>query len=342
MFLHRLFRDVLPLSRAQIDRWTARANAIPNAQLRKQALSSLRHKRFHADGGTVYAAANPRFADVLVEVIVALQTISDYLDNLCDRCDTYDAQDFRQLHHSMRDAVVPGAPLRNYYAYRGDLDDGGYLNDLVSTCQICLEKLPHYDIVQPQVIWYVERYSELQEHKHIEPSLRTETLIAWSKPYVEGCEDVMWWEFAAATGSTLGMFSLFLAATFDIDEAAVISIHESYFPWICGLHILLDYLIDLEEDEREGDFNFVACYDSPETARRRIAHFARVGLARSKQISVGGRIHRFVTQGLLAMYLSDGKVQSQQAVRAARRIVYRFGPTACLFYFAVLIYRIVR
>lgn len=342
MFLYRLFHDVLPLARLQIERWTTQAKAIPDHQLRTQALSSLRHKRFHADGGAVYAAANPTYMAVLVELIVALQTISDYLDNLCDRCDRYEAADFRQLHHSMRDAVDPGAPIRNYYTLRGNPDDGGYLQALVATCQNCVSQLPNYALVQAQVAWYVERYSELQEHKHIEPSKRGQTLVNWSQPYLQVHDNVMWWEFAAATGSTLGMFSLFLAATFEIDRDTVARIHESYFPWVCGLHILLDYLIDLDEDAREGDFNFVACYEDHQIARGRIRHFAKESFVRCKDMPFGGRIHRFVVQGLLAMYLSDEKVNRQKSVRKARRLVYQFGPTACMFYFATLLYRVVR
>ncbi|WAH40870.1 tetraprenyl-beta-curcumene synthase family protein [Alicyclobacillus fastidiosus] len=342
LFLYRLFHDVMPLARQQIQRWTALAEAIPHEELRQQALSSLAHKRFHADGGSVYAAANRTYAATLVELIVALQTISDYLDNLCDRCDRYDATDFHRLHDAMRDAVVPDAPLRDYYAFRGHPDDGGYLPELVRTCQRCVRTLPNYHVVQGRVSWYVERYSELQEHKHIDPKDRQQTLIEWSAPFVEQNEEIAWWEFASATGSTLGMFSLFLAATEDVDEATVEETHGHYFPWICGLHILLDYLIDLDEDAREGDFNFVACYRDEETARERIFHFAAQSWRRAKRISYGGRIHRFVVQGLLGMYLSDDKVRLQPSVKKARRMVYRFGPTACMFYFATVLYRRIR
>jgi len=34
-------------------------------------------------------------------------------------------------------------------------------------------------------------------------------------------------------------------------------VKNSYFPWVQGLHILLDYLIDQEEDRINGDLNFV-------------------------------------------------------------------------------------
>lgn len=273
---------------------------------------------------------------------MALQTISDYLDNLCDRCAILDGETFRQLHLSMCDAVNPTAPLRDYYARWGPADDGGYLADLVRSCQTTAQTLPYYHVVQPTVSWYVARYSELQEYKHISPALRQQRLIEWSRPYLEEFPGIRWYEFAAAAGSTLGMFCLFLAATREVAAEAIEAAHRRYFPWICGLHILLDYLIDLDEDASEGDFNFVACYDTPAQARDRILHFARESKRRARQIPFGGRIHKYVVHGLLSMYLSDPKAHRQQSVRPARRMLYTFGPTTFLFYLATRLYRRIR
>lgn len=341
-FLYRLFRHVLPVTRQEIHFWTAKADVIPDHLLREQALSSLQHKRFHADGGSVYAAVNLLYTKPLVRLIIALQTISDYLDNLCDRCQTYDEADFHQLHHAMRDAVRPGQPLRPYYALRGNPLDGGYLNALVTTCQAELQKLPGYPAIQDKVHWLVERYCELQAYKHIDPPLRKQRLQTWWEGFKPQYPDIQWWEFAAATGSTLGVFALFLAATNPITRAEAEEMFYGYFPYVCGMHILLDYLIDLEEDTREGDFNFVQCYDSPAQARERIRHFARQSWDRTRVLPGGMRIHRDVVKGLLGMYLSDAKVNTQRDVRPTKRLLWEFGPTAWAYYGACVVYRLVR
>lgn len=179
MFLYRLFRQVLPCARTELSAWTQAATAIPDAGLRAQALASIRTKRFHADGGCVYAAASRHKADELVRLIIAYQTISDYLDNLCDRCDTYEMADFHQLHLAMRDAIRPEAPPHDYYALRGPVDDGGYLLALVRTCQEEVAKLPGYPAIAPQLEWFAERYCELQEYKHIQPAHRHAQLTSW-------------------------------------------------------------------------------------------------------------------------------------------------------------------
>lgn len=341
-FLYRLFRYVLPITRTEIGLWVQRARQIPDRELRKQALASIRSKRFHADGGSVYASVSLTHSAALVRLIIALQTISDYLDNLCDRTESYDGADFEQLHHAMRDAVRPLAPIRDYYSKRGGRDDGGYLRALVETCQQELAALPGYPVAQPYVEWLVERYCELQVHKHIEPTQRTERLMAWWHPFADEFPEISWWEFAAATGSTLGMFSLFLASVEPRTPAEVEQLFRLYFPWVGGLHILLDYLIDLHEDQVEGDFNFVQCYPTPADARRRIKWFVCQSLERIRPGRSDPRIHRDVVKGLLGMYLSDAKVRSQKEVRAARWMVWRFGPTALMYYGACRFYRFVR
>ncbi|WP_233096050.1 tetraprenyl-beta-curcumene synthase family protein [Alicyclobacillus sp. SO9] len=332
----------MPVARNEIRRWTQKASNIPDDVLRQQALASLTTKRFHSDGGSVYAAQQIAGTRQLVRLIVALQTISDYLDNLCDRCETYDERDFHQLHHAMRDAVNPDAPLRPYYALRGYPDDGGYLADLVTACQSEIRQLPGYDAAKPYVEWLTQRYCELQEYKHIEPSQRQPRLIEWAKGYEEQFPELSWWEFAAATGSTLGTFALFAAAQNALSKEQAEAIWKGYFPWLCGLHILLDYLIDLEEDIQEGDFNFVQSYPSMGQAYSRLRRFKAEALQHVQGIEANTNIHRHVVNGLLAMYLSDNKVGRQAKVQPARKLVWSSGPTTWLFYGACIVYRIVR
>ena len=76
-----LLRDV----NAELGRWEDRAQAVPSPELRLQALESIRHKRFHCEGGAAYALAAGPARDRCLRFIIALQTISDYLDNLSDR-----------------------------------------------------------------------------------------------------------------------------------------------------------------------------------------------------------------------------------------------------------------
>ncbi|MBJ8193199.1 DUF2600 family protein, partial [Bacillus cereus] len=88
-----------------------------------------------------YAAANMSARQTLIPLIVAYQTISDYLDNLCDRSTSMDPDDFRLLHQAMLDAVNPTARPVNYYELRREQEDGGYLTGLV-TCLLYTSPSP--------------------------------------------------------------------------------------------------------------------------------------------------------------------------------------------------------
>ena len=308
----RHLRTVLPLAERTLDDWRARAAAIPNVRLREQALASIDHKRFHCQGGTVFAAWEQAPVAEVVGFIVPFQTISDYLDNLCDRTETMRAVDFRRLHDALLDAVTPGAdPVPDYYEHHPHRGDGGYLAALVAACRATLTGLPGYGRVAERVRELVGLYIDLQVYKHLPLNERVQELEHWFERHKAKHPDLYWWEFAAAAGSTLAVFALITEAARAEPVEETQQLVRAYFPWICGLHILLDYLIDQEEDRREQDLNFVSFYASR-------AQEAAVSLR-------AAAFHLSVVEGLLGLYLSDPKVKRQGMVPLARRLIRQAG-----------------
>ncbi|TJY41596.1 tetraprenyl-beta-curcumene synthase family protein [Cohnella pontilimi] len=330
--MSRVYKYILPGVRAELAEWRKAAEAIPDAELRRQALSSMNTKQFHCEGGAVYAAARLDRRHMLIPLIVALQTISDYLDNLCDRSTSLRADDFRLLHRSMLDAVTPGAPLTDYYALRDERNDGGYLHALVRRCQECAADLPAYDLVQERVRELVGLYGDLQVYKHIAKPLRETELLRWWQQYEDSYPELRWNEFAAATGSTLGMFMLFLAAcdpALQPEDAE--RVRRSYFPSICGLHILLDYLIDQAEDEEGGDLNFCHYFGSQDQLNERMLRMVQSARQAADGLPAPS-FHRMIVEGLIALYLSDPKVKGQARVRRTARLLMKGSPWTRLFF----------
>jgi tetraprenyl-beta-curcumene synthase len=330
--MKRVYKYILPEVRGELSAWRRMASAIPDAELRRQALDSMTSKQFHCEGGAVYAAARLDMRNVLIPLIVALQTISDYLDNLCDRSTSLDADDFRLLHQSMLDAVTPGASLSDYYALRKEKDDGGYLHALVRKCQESVAALPCYSMVQNHVRELVGLYGDLQVYKHISKSLREKELLRWWDLHKEKYPDLRWNEFAAATGSTLGMFMLFLAAAEPgLKPDMVEKIKAAYFPSICGLHILLDYLIDQEEDQKGGDLNFCSYFENQDILNERLLRMVQEARHSAGQLP-SSSFHRMIVEGLVALYLSDPKVRRQREVRRTARLLMKGSPGTRLFF----------
>ncbi|OZB96754.1 tetraprenyl-beta-curcumene synthase family protein [Paenibacillus sp. XY044] len=331
--MSRVYKHILPEVRKELDGWRRKAGNIPDPELRKQALASIETKQFHCEGGGIYAAVPLPARLILTKLIVAYQTISDYLDNLCDRSTSMDAEDFRLLHQSMLDAIDPAAEPVNYYALRQEQNDGGYLHGLVTTCQSCIRQLPGYAAAMPFIRDLAGLYTDLQVYKHIKPELREPALLAWWELHRERTPQLQWNEFAAATGSTLGVFMLFLAASDrNLSSTAAASIHASYFPHVCCLHIMLDYLIDQEEDRLGGDLNFCNYYESPEVMLDRIAFIVESARKDVAAIPVPP-FHRMIIEGLLAIYLSDPKVSEQQEVRSVSKRLMKGSPLTRLFFF---------
>ena len=133
MLMLKIYLDVLPRVRKYLKFWKKEAEKIPNPELRIQALLSIKNKTFHCEGGSIYGLLAKEKIEQTICFIVAYQTISDYLDNLCDRSTSLDPKDFRSLHQACLDALTPNAEGFNYYQFHQEQDDGGYLIKLVKT-----------------------------------------------------------------------------------------------------------------------------------------------------------------------------------------------------------------
>ncbi|MDP4181840.1 MAG: tetraprenyl-beta-curcumene synthase family protein [Bacillota bacterium] len=327
-FVYRVFPEV----NKEISKITEKCISSKDKTLTKLALSSLENKKFHAQGGSIYALYPKAPVYDTVKFIVSLQTISDYLDNLCDSAGIYDETAFRQLHLAMLDAVSPDSALNDYYKFYPFKEDNGYLNSLVLQCKRRIRKLPSYSLIKDYIIEYVKLYSDLQSLKHLKRDDREKRLVDWSQKYLQGYNGISWWEFAAAAGSTLGIFILFASAWDpDLTEVDVHNIDLAYFPWICGLHILLDYYIDYMEDIRTDELNFTGYYNNLKECEERLTFFINQSYTNSANLRYP-EFHLTVIKGLLAMYLSDPKADIGLNKLTSRSILTKTGGRKTVFY----------
>jgi tetraprenyl-beta-curcumene synthase len=240
----------------------------------------------------------------------------------------------------MQHALTPGAKLDDYYRFRDEQDDGGYLAALVMTCQEVLACLPGYKLIAPHLHELADYYCALQVYKHIRREERVPLMQAWFDEQKKALPPMAWYEFAACSGSTVGIFCLVAHACHEDCTALLVrNIKEAYFPWVQGLHILLDYLIDQDEDRRGGDLNFCSYYHD---YREMVAHLSHFYKQANLSISAlpYARFHRLINQGLLGIYCADKKVCRQKEVRmAARKLVFLGGGVGLFFYLICWLYR---
>lgn len=329
----KTYAGVLPTVHRYLNGWKNRAGQIPDPELRTQASMSIETKTFHCEGGSIYGLLAGDRRDEAIRFIVAYQTISDYLDNLCDRSTSQDPRDFHALHESMFHALTPGATGSDYYRYRNERDDGGYLKALVETCQEILGKISSYNQIASALYELAGYYCDLQVLKHIRVEERIPRLQAWFEAHKRDLPNISWYEFSASAGSTLGIFCLVsYAFRNDFGGDLAVQVKECYFPWVQGLHILLDYFVDQEEDHLGGDLNFCFYYDNDDALRERLAYFVRQADESVSRLP-HARFHRMINHGLLGLYLADKKVKKQRRVQEMARRIGRSGGLSSFFFY---------
>jgi tetraprenyl-beta-curcumene synthase len=313
---------VVPRASRALEAVRERAAAIPAPALREQALASIDGKAFHVQGGCILATfLPPAQAARYVRVVASLETIYDYLDNLCDRLPGVSQTAFATLHGALLDALddrrVPG----DYYRHGPAGDDGGYLASLVADVRAELPTLPHYAAVRDALGEIAGYYAQLQTIKHGDAGAREDVCRAWYAEHAAAFPGLYWWEFAAACGSSLPVFALiYLAMQPRLDPRAIDSTCAAYFPNVSAVHILLDYFIDQAEDREHRELNFVACYPSSAIAVERVRGLVRATSAGLRALA-HGEWHDFVLRAMCLFYLTHRKVYEQRLDRESAAVL---------------------
>lgn len=147
MLMRKVYKEVMPIVHEELLKWKKKASNIPNEELRTQALASINDKTFHCEGGSIMGLLACGEFKKAIRFIVAYQTISDYLDNLCDRSTSLDPLDFAALHESMPHALTPHATLGEFHVHshsgrHQDLNDCLLLYNAKTFLDVLVHVLP--------------------------------------------------------------------------------------------------------------------------------------------------------------------------------------------------------
>ena len=322
----RFLSSVVPRAGRELARIRERAQRIPDPALREQALASIDGKAYHVQGGCILATFMPNgAARRYVAIVAALETIYDYLDNLCDRLPGVSQQAYATLHASLIDALDDRRVPADYYRDGPPGDDGGYLRSLVDAARAGLRELPNYHAVRDDLVEIARFYADLQVLKHGPAGVRERACDDWYARNRERFPGLAWWEFAAACGSSLPVFALIaLASRERLDPGEIDATVTAYFPGVSALHILLDYFIDQAEDREHGELNFVACYASSAEAVVQLRRLVTATLGRVRNLA-GAAHHRFLVEAMCVFYLTHPKVFEQRLDRESAALLSALG-----------------
>jgi tetraprenyl-beta-curcumene synthase len=316
----RFLTHVVPQAARALNSIRDGARSIPDAKLRAEALASADTKAYHVAGAAILATfLPPDRARAYVAIVAPLETIYDYLDNLCDRHPDVARDAYPVLHQAIADALDPEAPPRNYYALGPAGDDGGYLRELVERTQSALARAPHLALLRPLFAEAAGLYAQMQTFKHLPPGERERACVEWYEAQGSRFSALDWHEFACAAGSQFQVYGpLYAAFAERPDEIA--ATYDAYFPYVSALHVLFDSFIDQAEDAAHHELNFARVYGGAAALRKRVAFMAHAARERFDALREPYR-HRFVLDVMALFYLSHPKIAEQRLDREARALL---------------------
>ncbi len=317
--------DVFPRVCLHIARWRRLARRIPDPVLRRLAFEALA-KRGNMEGAAAFAAFAPRkHRGEATLAASAFQSAYNLLDLLGEQPSTNPVLDGHRLHEALIYAVTPpGGPTLpgddsgeatvtslDWYEHHPQREDGGYLEALLQECRTAFAALPSHNLVESQAQAAAARIVAFQSLNLSEAQGDHAALERWASEATPPGSGLRWWETAAAAGSSLGVHVLIAAAARSrLDPTEVSALSDAYFPWIGGLHSLLDNLIDKREDEAAGHRSLVEYYGPQRTAER-MRWLATQAARAARELPHSAR-HLVILAAMIGNYLSTTEAHSRE------------------------------
>ncbi len=295
---------VQPQAHREIARWRRRTHAITDRALRLHVAHPF-DVDMSAEGAAVFAVLRPSHKD-LVGVLIAYVLLWSYVDVVTERDPQHDPRLFRALV----DALNSDAGSRDY----GEPDDGGYLRDLMRTCQEGCARLPGWAVVRSAALELAEHGAAVQALNHGQ----VEQL-----PAAAGGAD--WHEICAAASSPLAIHALLALAanpSATADEAQAVA--DAYFPAISALAVMADHFIDAVEDDALNNHSYVGYFGSADALHDGLRDLASRARSATTSLPQSER-HLVILAAMVSMFFSD-EGQPHGHGSTARAVLDAVGP----------------
>ncbi len=294
---------------------------IPDAAIRQDALSALDSKRGHSDGAGLFCIFPPARSHELLRLLVAYETVWDFLDSANERGAAAGQTNGRQLHLALVEALDPSRPISDYYCHHPWREDGCYLRALVGVCRESCTQMHSYERVHALLVREAIRAQVLAVNHDLDPVSRDVALREWATREFPDETEADWFELTGAASASLTIHALLaLTAESACSSSEIAAIFRAYFPWISAATTMLDSYVDQAEDHANGDHSYIAHYSAPQIATRRLRQLIRRGLQEASALPNGER-HTLLVACMAAMYLSKDSARTQTMRETTRGLV---------------------
>lgn len=321
--------------------WRARADAIPDASIRADALDAIIRKHDNAEGAALFTLLPKRRNRDLLKLLVAYQVMWDFLDSASERGACNGPRNGFQLHRALVEALDPRTSISDYYMHHVSKDDGGFLLQLVETCRALIRMLPCYCQISELILDGVERCSVQSLNHEPDPHARDAALRAWAGRAFSSDESLRWFELTAAASAYLPYALLALAAEPSCDASEANAVNSAYFPWVSLAVAMLDSYVDRTEDATGDNHSYISHYRSESLAVVRLRTVIGQALARVAHLRKGRR-HTIIVASMVAMYLAKEGANTSRLRKQTRSLVRAGGWLTMLLLPAAYAWRTIR
>jgi tetraprenyl-beta-curcumene synthase len=323
----RYWTSVTPIVRKELKRWELRAQAIEDPALRALALSKLRDEGFHAEAAAMLTTLAPRtHRRSIVEAIVAVEVLFDYLDGLTERPSPDPLGDGAQLFAALIDAVAFGSPDAETPEVSRGYD--GYLESLSRAVAGAIGRLPAAAAVTEVAVRTAEQSAQAQIRMHAAPALGRDQLQGWAATQANET-GLGWRELVAGAASSVLVLHALIAAAADPDTTPAVAgeIAAAYLS-MGVLLTLLDGLVDYEHDtgpNGAGAAGYLGLYDDPAELSDVLGQAARRAATQARALPNGAH-HVMILAGVVAYYGSEAGAQNALARPVVARLRQELAP----------------
>jgi tetraprenyl-beta-curcumene synthase len=323
----RYWSRVAPLVRRQLTRWQRRAQTIEDPILRAMALQKLSEESFNAEVAATLATLAPRaHRGRVVEAIVALEVLYDFLDGLTESPSCEAPGDGERLFTALTDAVsLTREPGRDYYRDHSRPGDSGYLEELTGTVRRAVAGLPAAGVLAELMRASAARAAAAQLHIHGATHLGDRELTLWARSQAAGTS-LQWREFLAGAASSVLVAHALIAAAADPETTHQhgLALDRMYLS-IAVLPTVLDSLVDHEHDTRSGRRGYARHYEDPAALTRQLASVIDDAVRHARS-APNGPHHVMTLVGVVAYYASASTAASDVARPVTDRITGQLRP----------------
>jgi tetraprenyl-beta-curcumene synthase len=317
----RYWPGVAPVVRTALGHWEVRAGAIPDPALGRLATEKLRDEHFNAQVAATLATVAPRaYRRQVVETIVALQVMYDYLDALIEQPTSDPLGNGKQLFQALTDAVGPATALdHEYYRFNSRKDDGGYLVELVGTVRAGLAGLPASSVVAEVASRAAARCAEAQVRIHAVTRTGTRQLEEWAERGAGGTGLPSREFVAGGMSSVLAVHALVASAAESRTTPEQAAAIDAMYLSISALGTMLDSLIDYQRDASTGESQYLRSYEDLDTFAQRVIAVSQ-GAASLARMTPNPEHNIMTLVGVVAYYTSAPQAMEGAARPATLRI----------------------